>query len=42
MGEKNGIAIKAGHHRSASTRHLMAFRWWADDSPTLNAGLVAL
>ena len=20
----------------------MAFRWWADDGPTLNAGLVAL
>ena len=23
-------------------RHLMAFRWWADDGPTLNAGLVVL
>ena len=23
-------------------RYLMAFRWRADDSPTLNAGLVAL
>ena len=22
-------------------RHLMAFRWRADDDPTLNAGLVA-
>ena len=30
------------HHRPASETPLLAFRWRADDGPTLNAGLVAL
>ena len=30
------------HHRPASERLLMAFRWRAGDGPTLNTGLVAL
>ena len=38
-GERFQIALKTGHHRH--TRE-MAFRWLADDGPTLNAGLVAL
>ena len=36
------ISLKAGHHRPASETPLMAFRWRADDGPTLNAGLVVL
>ena len=38
-GERIQISLKAGHHRPASE---MAFRWRADDGPTLNAGLVVL
>ena len=37
------IQIKVGHHRPTSeTPFKMAFRWRADDGPTLNAGWVAL
>ena len=47
------ILLKSSHHRPASETPLkwrfagvpmmaMAFRWRADDGPTLNAGLVAL
>ena len=38
-GERIQIPLKAGHHRPTSE---MAFRWRADDGPTLNAGLAAL
>ena len=37
-GKRIQIALKAGHHRPASETHLMAFRWGADDGPTLNDG----
>ena len=37
------MPLKVGHHRPASERAIdMAFRWRADNSPPLNAGLVAL
>ena len=37
------MPLKPGHHRPASKKAIqMAFRWRADDGPTLNAGLVAL
>ena len=36
-GERIQIALKVDQHRP-----VMAFRWRADDGPTLNAGLVAL
>ena len=43
MKKSTQIALKAGHHRPASK---MPFKWHfadrADDSQTLNAGLVAL
>ena len=38
-GWKDQNTTIAGHRRPASE---MAFRWRADDGPTLNAGLVAL
>ena len=34
------LHVESGDHRSAS--ETMAFRWRADDGPTLNAGVVAL
>ena len=37
-GKRIQIALKAGHHRPASETHLMAFRWGADDGPTLKDG----
>ena len=33
------LPLKSGHHRPASKT---TFRWWADDGPALNAGLVSL
>ena len=37
------IPLLAGHQRPTSeTPFKMAFRWRADDGPTLNAGFVAL
>ena len=37
------LPLKAGHHQPAQRNAIqIAFRWWADDDPVLNAGLVAL
>ena len=38
-GERIQIGIKEGNHRPPAKRH---YPWWADEGPTLNAGLVAL
>ena len=45
--DKEGEGGSKYHYKRAiigppAKRHLMAFRWRADDDPTLNAGLVAL
>ena len=39
------IAVDMGRKATKTNKHIsfrMAFRWQADDGPTLNAGLVAL
>ena len=40
-GGKIQVLFQAGHHRPASETPLKAFRWHADECPTLNASLAA-
>ena len=40
--DPNTYQYKRAVMRPPAKRHLMAFRWRADDDPTWNAGLAAL